>query len=145
MKLATILAAALTLAACSAHNSLTPQPGITQGPVEQIAPDANNCQTVHDSIDYTKFKTNRTYVHIRAPKGYLALSAKVYNDMSNGMMVRGGYSWYKHTYVPGHDESYGGKPVLVNLGHHSKVVVMRAVAAPTWGYVRINIKWCTDK
>ena len=65
-----------------------------------------------------------------------------YNDMSNGMMVRGGYSWYKHTYVPGHDESYGGKPVDVNLGHHSKVVVMRAVASPTSGYVRINIRWC---
>lgn len=46
---------------------MTPQPGITQGPVEQIV--QNNCQTVHDSIDYSKFKTNRTYVHTpRTPR-----------------------------------------------------------------------------
>jgi hypothetical protein len=176
LKITATIVALLAFAGCSATNSLSPQPGITQGPVESgalaenklpaactwtkeeilpppcwtqpdlVIPETGGCQKVRDAVDYTKF-VNRVYVKIDAPSGMTAYSANVYNAMSNGMHVRGGDLRTKHVYVPGHAESFNGWQKVAFESKHghtypAQKVVMRAVASPTSGYVRINIRWC---
>jgi hypothetical protein len=138
MKLATILAAALTLAACSTKG-IAPMPNITQPPIQaQTA----SCNTQHDRVSWKTLKNDHRHFFIPAPDGYWATSAEVTNDMSNGVYVRGGHHGNKRTYVPGHDESNGGKPVYVKMGKHSNDLVLRSIADPSSGYVKIDVKFC---
>ena len=131
--------ALLAFAGCSAHNSLAPMPNITQPPIESRV---DSCHVTHDTIKWDRFKRDDKHVRIQAPSGYWAVSAEVRNDMSNGMYVRGGNNGTRRTYVPGHNETQGGKPVYVKMGKRSSAVVMRSIADPTWGRVRIAINFC---
>lgn len=114
-------------------------PNITQPPIESRV---DSCHVTHDTIKWDRFRRDDKHVRIQAPTGYLAVSAEVRNDMSNGMYVRGGNNGNKRTYVPGHNETQGGKPVYVKMGKRSSAVVMRSIADPTWGRVRIAINFC---
>lgn len=132
--------ALLAFAGCSAHNNLVPMPNITQGPVEaQTA----SCNVSHDTIKWTRLKKDYKHFRIYAPSGYRADSAEVWNDMSNGVYVRGGNNGNKRTYVPGHDETQGGKPKYVKMGKNSSTVVLRTIADPTNGKVVLDIRFCS--
>ena len=100
------------------------------------------CHVTHDTIKWDRFKRDDKHVRIQAPGGYWAVSAEVRNDLSNGIYVRGGNNGTRRTYVPGHNETQGGKPVYVKMGKRSSAVVMRSIADPTWGRVRIAINFC---
>ena len=140
MKPLTILAL-LAFAGCSAHNNLAPMPNVTQPPIEAQAALQSDCHVAHDRVNYTRFRTNSRHVRIDAPAGYWATSAIVTNDLSNGIYVRGGEPGNKRSYVPGHNETYGGKH-FVKLGKHSTEAVMRAVVKPTDGEVKIDVSFC---
>jgi hypothetical protein len=157
---------ALLLTGCSATNSLAPMPNITQPPIGARSQDydiidsyaavldigdernrrlVTNCQDGHVT-DYTvkweRLKKDDRHLRIPADQGYWSVAAVVHNDMTNGAYVRGGKPGNRRTYVPGHDETQGGKPVNVKLGKHSTETVLRSIADPSGGNVHLKVQYC---
>jgi hypothetical protein len=121
----------LALVGCSDHNSLVPMPA--QGPVAQDA--MHGCTVAHDAVWYHRFHTSETLVRIHAPPDMLAASAKVTNEMNNGVFV----------HVDGNEKSYvgagDGRP-RIQFDPRGRDVVLRAIETPSSGYVDINIRFC---
>jgi hypothetical protein len=136
--------AALAFAGCSATNSLAPMPNITQPPVEANATGCNSGHVTSYVVGWKTLKNDHRHVFIPADPGYWNVSAIVVNDMSNGVYVRGGNPGNKRTYVPGHDETHSSKPVTVKLGKHSTVVVLRSIADPSSGVVKLKVQYCAS-
>lgn len=139
MKYATPILLALT--ACAGQSIPTNAPLTASQAVSQIAPEKHDgCTVVYKYYPYTDFDTTR-YVRIVGTAPYKwAASAVVANDMSNGMWVRTGE--HPRVYVPGEDESGGGPVTLTFRQPRSRVIFMKAIVAPTSGYVSISVTYC---
>lgn len=138
MKIATIIIAAVLLAGCSARNGLTPMPAFQNNPAfETQTPLASSCQIIDYTRGYRSFYNSHTLVGIKGPIGYVAVTAAVQNNMSNGVMVRSGE--HKPTYVQG-----SGYYTFITFKTHkpARNVILRAVAKPTSGKLLINIEYC---
>jgi hypothetical protein len=136
--------AALAFAGCSAHNSLVPQPNITQPPIQADTQACNSGHVTDYAIKWDRLKRDDRHLRIPADPGYWNVSAIVVNDLSNGVYVRGGNPGNKRSYVPGHDETHSSKPATVKLGKHSTVVVLRSIADPSSGEVKLKVQYCAS-
>jgi hypothetical protein len=140
---AAVAVLALAISGCSATNSLSPQPGIADASVEPSPSPNAECHIGPGRIDYTRFIGGgyRTVkIHILAPKGYVAITADVYNFMDVALGFRGNdahHGWY----VPA--EQYGGgEGRNATFGKNVTVVTLTPLGYPLGGYVAANIKWC---
>jgi hypothetical protein len=132
----------LAFAGCSAHG-IAPMPGITQAPIQADTGCSNGHVTSY-VVGWKTLKNDHRHVFIPADPGFWNVSAIVVNDMSNGVYVRGGNPGNKRTYVPGHDETHSSKPVTVKLGKHSTETMLRSIADPSSGEVKLKVQYCAS-
>ena len=142
MKTTTLIAFAL-LAGCAGRAAL-PLPN-AQGSLAQIAPHPASTPYCGITQDFTKtykpfdkFK----YIGLQGPLGYVAVSAAVQNDLSNGIFVRNGE--HKKQYAEG-----SGSYTLVTFKTHkaARNVILTPIPGhkPTAGTVYLAITYCTKK
>jgi hypothetical protein len=117
---------------------------IKDGHGKRLVTDCSNGHITDYVVKWDRLRRDDKHLRIPADQGYWNVAAIVWNDMSNGSYVRGGKPGNRRTYVPGHDETQGGKPVNVKLGKHSTETVLRSIADPSSGVVKLKVQYCAS-